>query len=95
MDEDKRVIDLTLGELMKHLRELMPLPAITITEVPKKYVYGIKGIAELLHCSAATVHMYRRQGWIEPAIKQYGRRIVCDAELALELFGMQGEGRNK
>jgi DNA-binding transcriptional MerR regulator len=50
-------------------------------------VYGISGIAKLLGCSKTMVHEYRKKGWIEPAIKQYGRKIVCDARLALELFG--------
>jgi len=52
-----------------------------------KYVYGIAGIAKLLGVSNTMVHEYRKQGWIEPAIKQLGRKIVCDAPLALELFG--------
>ncbi|MDR3246065.1 MAG: DUF3853 family protein [Prevotellaceae bacterium] len=51
-----------------------------------KYVYGLAGIARLLGCSKTMVWNYRQKGWIEPAIHQNGRKIVCDAPLALELF---------
>jgi predicted site-specific integrase-resolvase len=50
-------------------------------------VHGINGIATLLGVSKTMVHYYRKKGWIEPAIKQTGRKIICDAPLALELFG--------
>jgi hypothetical protein len=53
-------------------------------------VYGISGIAKLLGCSTTTVSKYRLQGWIEPAITQNGRKIICDAKLALELFDKRG-----
>jgi hypothetical protein len=83
------IVQLTVGELIDILSNYMK------PEQPKKpdlehcnqYVYGIPGIAKLLCCSKTMVHEYRKQGWIEPAIRQIGRKIVCDAPMALELFG--------
>jgi hypothetical protein len=85
---------LTTGELINFIigaiRPKQPeQPAIT--ECNDKYVYHISGIAKLLGCSKTTVYEYRKQGWIEPAIKQMGRNIVCDAQLALNLFGENKE----
>jgi hypothetical protein len=84
-DMNTRVIDLTVGEL---------LALISPKEEPKecadytgdKYVYRIEGISELLDVSPTTVWKYRKEGWIEPAIKQRGRKVICDARMALELF---------
>ena len=55
-------------------------------EVPKNYVYGIKGIANLFGCSISTASRLKKEGKIQKAIMQRGRKIVVDADLALELF---------
>ena len=88
---DTRIIDLTIGEFIEALNERDKLdhPAIPALKPHEKRVIGLAGIANLLGCSRTTVNTYRRQGWIEPAIKQIGRKIICDAPLALELFGKQ------
>lgn len=52
-----------------------------------KYVYGLKGIAELFHCSYTEAYRIKRSGKIKKAIKQDGRKIITDAKKALELFG--------
>lgn len=52
-----------------------------------KYVYGIKGIADLFGCSVPTANKIKRSGKIDKAITQVGRKIVVDAEMALELAG--------
>lgn len=51
----------------------------------KRYVYGLKGIQELFHCCSLTAQRYKN-GVIAGAVRQYGRKIVVDADLALELF---------
>jgi hypothetical protein len=84
-DMNTRVRDLTVGEL---------LALISPKEEPKecadytdgRYVYGISGIATLLGVSKTMVWKYRQAGWIEPALKQRGRKVICDARMALELF---------
>ncbi len=50
-----------------------------------KYVFGISGIAQLFGCSIPTANRIKKSGKIDKAIKQIGRKIVVDAELALEL----------
>lgn len=51
----------------------------------KKFVYGLKGIAELFGCSKSTAFNIKRSGRIDEAISQIGNTIVVDAEKALAL----------
>lgn len=59
----------------------------------KKYAYGIAGIARLFNCSIPTANRIKASGKIDKAIRQIGRKIVVDAELALELAGQKEGGR--
>ncbi len=59
----------------------------------KRHVYGIRGIAELFGCSIPTANRIKRSGRIDKAITQIGRKIIVDAELALELAGRKTGGR--
>ena len=59
----------------------------------KKYVYGILGIAQLFGCSMPTAHRIKKSGKISKAVTQIGRKIIVDAELALELAGRKVGGR--
>lgn len=52
---------------------------------PRRLVYGIKGIADTFGCSIPTANRIKRSGVIDDAITQVGRKIVVDADLALEL----------
>ena len=54
-------------------------------EEAAKLVYGIKGIADTFGCSIPTANRIKRSGVIDDAITQVGRKIVVDADLALEL----------
>ena len=51
----------------------------------KRYVYGLKGIQSLFHCSHLTAQRYK-DGFLAPAVMQQGRKIVVDVEQAVELF---------
>lgn len=65
-----------------------------IQSIPEKqYVYGIAGIARLFGCSIPTANRIKASGKIDKALKQIGRKIVVDAELALELAGRKNGGR--
>ena len=64
-----------------------------ITDTSKKYVYGIAGIARLFGCSMPTANRIKQSGKIDKAITQIGRKIIVDADLALELAGYKTEGR--
>lgn len=59
----------------------------------KKYVYGIDGIAEIFGCSRPTASRIKKSGRINAAIRQIGRKIVVDVELALSLAGQNKEAR--
>lgn len=73
---------LFLQEHVVQKTESEPQPTV---EIPKKYVYGINGIAKLFGCSIPTANRIKQSGKIDKAITQVGRKIVVDAELALEL----------
>lgn len=53
--------------------------------IEKRYVYGIAGICEIFGCSKPTAIRIKKSGRIDKAITQVGRKIVIDAELALQL----------
>lgn len=59
----------------------------------KRYVYGIRGIAQLFNCSMPTANRIKASGKIDGAITQIGRKIIVDADLALELAGRKTGGR--
>ena len=59
----------------------------------KKYVYGLHGIAQLFGCSMPTANRIKKSGKIDRAITQIERKIIVDAELALELAGRKTGGR--
>ncbi|HZL11807.1 MAG TPA: DUF3853 family protein [Prolixibacteraceae bacterium] len=66
---------------------------VTLSETQKKYVYGIGGIARLFGCSIPTANRIKQSGKIDKAITQIGRKIIVEAELALELAGRKSGGR--
>ena len=81
--DDTRLIDLTVGDLKDLIASLMPHPE-PIKE--KRYVYGYKGIAALFNCSLRAAQSLKQGGKIDKAITQDGRKIIVDANLALELL---------
>jgi len=82
MNDDTRIIDLTVGELKSILRSEAP----KVENVPeRRIVYGLKGIAEIFGCSTPTAQRIKNSGKINKAITQVGRKIIVDVEKALEL----------
>lgn len=63
-----------------------------VIDTSKKYVYGIAGIARLFACSIPTANRIKQSGKISKAITQIGRKIIVNAELALELAGHKTGG---
>jgi len=59
----------------------------------RRYVYGLAGIARLFGCSLPTANRIKQSGKINRAITQVGRKIIVDADLALELAGRKTGGR--
>ena len=65
------------------------------TTAKRWLVYGINGLCELLQCSKATAHRIKNSGVIKDAITQSGRKIVIDAQKALDLMQAYKEGGEK
>lgn len=65
----------------------------TVETTASRYVYGLAGIAQLFGCSIPTANRIKKSGKIDKAIRQIGRKIIVDAELALELAGRKTGGR--
>ena len=59
----------------------------------KRHVCGLAGIARLFGCSLPTANRIKQSGKINRAITQVGRKIIVDADLALELAGRKTGGR--
>ena len=88
MDENKKLFDITLGDLKEMVVEaLMERDARQMAEnAQKRYVYGIAGIAQLFGCCNTTANKIKQSGAINDAISQQGGIIVVDAEKALDLL---------
>ena len=56
-------------------------------------VTDTENIAKLFGCSLPTANRIKKSGKIDKAITQIGRKIIVDAELALELAGKKTGGR--
>ena len=56
----------------------------------KKYVQGINGIASFFGCSKSTAQRIKNSGVIDDAITQVQRKILVDADLALQLVKESG-----
>lgn len=85
IDRDRPLWQLTVGELLDILQSERPVQKLEKTP-EKRIVYGLKGIAEIFGCSTSTAQRIKNSGKIKKAITQVGRKIVVDADLALELF---------
>ena len=98
---DKRTIgELQVEEFENMVRSLLgsSQSALESAEVQPlqnhpKYVYGLKGLAELLGCCKQTAFNIKKSGCIAPAIKQVGRLLIIDADLALKLASRKTGGR--
>lgn len=87
-----RLIDLTLGEFLDAIETRVKtiLNATQQEELkPTRYVYGLKGLMNLLGCSKTTASRLKSSGKIDEAITQVGALIIIDADKALKLAGKQ------
>jgi hypothetical protein len=66
---------------------------VSNTTKQKRIFYGIEGIAKVFGCSVPTANRIKKSGVIDEAITQVGRKIVVDADLALELAKKAGNIR--
>lgn len=91
-DTTKPLYTLTVGEFFQMMEDFVQRAnsskdTIT-TEADKptgRLVYGLAGIGELFHVSHKTAQYYKDHV-IQEAVRQNGRKIVTDVDLALKLF---------
>ena len=83
------LVTMTKGELKELiagiLGEVMINSALPAQKPTGRLVYGLKGIRDLFGVSHLTAQRYK-DGIIKEAVRQHGRKIVVDADLALKLF---------
>ncbi|MGQ1929028.1 DUF3853 family protein [Ornithobacterium rhinotracheale] len=77
------ITDLSVGELIDIINQ-KKVPQSP--EIEKNYVYGLKGLADLLGCSKTHAFKLKQSGIFDKAIIQNGKKIIVDADLALKLF---------
>ena len=85
---------LTVGQLIELIgtdkRQDVP-----VAKESTNYVYGLNGIKKLFSVSHATAQRYK-DTIIKEAVRQNGRKIIVDADLAVELFQQKtGKGFKK
>ena len=82
------IATMTVGDLKELIKDLNA----ETKEKPKRstgrLVYGLRGIRNLFNCSHKTAQYYKDHV-INEAVCQNGRKIVVDADLALELFNQR------
>ena len=87
--ETALIVTMTVGELKgliaETLGEAMKESALKTAKTSGNYVYGIRGIEKLFDVSHKTAQYYKDH-IINEAVMQNGRKIVVDADLALQLF---------
>ncbi len=92
INDNTRVIDLTVGDFLDvvETRVRQVLNGTTKDENEKRrYVYGLKGLMNLLGCSKTTASRLKQSGKLDEAITQCGSLIIIDADKALQLAGKE------
>ena len=80
IEEFKKLLDERIKAAISN--ETVSTPAAKPTG---RLVYGLRGIRDLFGVSHLTAQRYKN-GIIKEAVRQNGRKIVVDADLALKLF---------
>ena len=82
-DPNKPLFQCTLGDLKAVIAEAMRDNELEklAAKPPKRYVYGLSGLMELMGCSISTAERIRKSGIIDEAISRAGNILVIDAEL--------------
>lgn len=81
INPNTQLLHLTVAEYIELLK--------MIKSEEKVYVYGLKGLANILGCSRATASKIKSSGIIDEAIAQVGNVIVIDKFKVLELIAVK------
>ena len=89
IEDTTPIAALTVADLKKLLKDSLreqKIEAIPPVTTPgKRYVYGLKGIQDLFGVCHLTAQRYK-DGFLSPACIQNGRKIIVDADMAMDLF---------
>lgn len=85
INKETPIAMLTVGQLMELLNSEKKQETVSMPETSKRLVYGLRGIRNLFGVSHTTAQRYK-DTIIKDAVLQNGRKIVVDADKALELF---------
>lgn len=83
IDYDTPIAMLTVRQLLQLIDNKKEPQESQKEDASKHYVYGLSGLAKLLNCSIVTAHKIKKIGKIDAAVKQIGRKIIVDADLAI------------
>lgn len=85
---NKPAFTLTTGELIDLVVERIQnnLPKVHKKGEDRKYLHSLGELALSLGCSLTTVNIKKKQGVFGDAIKQNGKMLQIDEELARERF---------
>lgn len=80
--DDKRIVDMTAGELRQLLAELGGAPRVS------KLLKGYAGMMEVFHCSRSKARQIKESGVVDSAITQEGAgcSFLIDGDEALRLY---------
>jgi len=81
---NRPLFTLTVGEFLDLQKKAEQPVIVDFAGKSEKYVYGLAGIAQLFGCSTRTASAIKASGRIDKAVQQMGRKIVVNAELALQ-----------
>ena len=89
ISDDTPIAMLTVGQLRSvlesSLKERTEENMESSSTDTKRYVHGVGGIKRLFNCSYPTAHKLK-ETILKPAVKQQGRVIIVDVDLAMKLF---------
>ena len=93
-DGGRSLSSLTIGEFLEMLDQHLGNtgsgnhPESETPAPTGRLVYGLRGVQDLFGCSHKQAQYYKDHV-IKEAVKQNGRKIVVDADRALELFNQR------
>lgn len=96
---NKLLLNTSLEEFIEALRTGLGLSLLEEDEPhtdwspQKHFIYGMKGLAQLLGCSLSTANRIKKSGVLNAAIVQRGKIIVIDADLAMDLLRVKNKRR--
>lgn len=85
MDNNTRIIDLTVGQLVVLIQDTIRKEAVKHNE-QDEFVEGLSGLAQVLGVSITTAQKIKNSGLLNDAIGQVGRKIIVNATKAKNIY---------